>query len=143
MSRALRKAGVQHAVCGGMAMAVHGVPRATRDLDILVQEVDAARAELAAARAGFTLSAGIIPFDVGKPTERRIVRVSKARGEDLLTLDLILATPALVPVWDDRLDYDIGGERVPFVSKHGLVTMKRLAGRTIGRADIEALEGSQ
>lgn len=93
VSQALREAGVEHAVCGGMAMAVHGFARATRDLEILVPIDRAPEAEQAAGRAGFTLSAGEIPFDVGTPRERRIIRVSKARGEDLLTLDLILAAP--------------------------------------------------
>jgi len=33
----LEKSGVEYAVCGGLALAVHGFPRATFDIDILIQ----------------------------------------------------------------------------------------------------------
>ncbi len=33
---ALEKARLPYAVCGGLAMAIHGLPRATIDVDLLV-----------------------------------------------------------------------------------------------------------
>ncbi len=32
----LNQAEIRYALCGGMAMAVHGVPRATEDIDLLI-----------------------------------------------------------------------------------------------------------
>ena len=33
---ALEEQGIDYAVCGGLAMAVHGLPRATVDIDLLI-----------------------------------------------------------------------------------------------------------
>lgn len=57
-----------------------------------------------------------------------------------MTVDLILVTPGLQSVWDDRLLVEWEGRRVPVVSRRGLIKMKRLAGRPQDLADIEALE---
>src|SRR5690606_3415455 len=35
---ALQASGVDYAVCGGVALAIHGQPRATRDIDLLLLE---------------------------------------------------------------------------------------------------------
>jgi hypothetical protein len=34
---ALERAHIEYALCGGLALAVHGHPRATKDIDLLVQ----------------------------------------------------------------------------------------------------------
>lgn len=103
---------IEYALCGGVAVAVHGYPRATQDLDLLVREDDLERIKASMTKIGFTLSAGMIPFDVGKETERRVYRVSKAMGEDLLTVDLILVAPFLEDVWTDRDTYQIGDQEI-------------------------------
>ena len=33
----LEKSGIEYAVCGGLALAIHGFPRATFDIDILIK----------------------------------------------------------------------------------------------------------
>lgn len=50
---ALRARGVAHAVAGGMAMAVHGEARATKDLDLLIAAGDASAADGAMRSLGF------------------------------------------------------------------------------------------
>lgn len=40
---ALAATGIDHAVCGGFAVAIHGYPRLTRDIDVLIQEADLRR----------------------------------------------------------------------------------------------------
>jgi hypothetical protein len=45
LTRALDEAGIPYALCGGLAMAVYGVSRATIDIDILVDEADIERLE--------------------------------------------------------------------------------------------------
>ena len=45
----LDKAGIDYALCGGLAVAVHGHPRMTKDIDILIrpESLEAAKAALA------------------------------------------------------------------------------------------------
>ena len=34
---ALNRQGIDYAVCGGISMAIHGLPRFTRDIDLLIR----------------------------------------------------------------------------------------------------------
>ena len=34
---ALEDSGIEHAVCGGLALTIHGFPRATFEIDILIR----------------------------------------------------------------------------------------------------------
>lgn len=140
LARLLNAAGVDYAICGGIAVAIHGVPRATDDLDFLVREDDLPRAEEVACSAGFTLRSTEIRFDVGKATERRIVRLVKAVGEDHLVLDLVVVTPILTGVWSDRTNSPLGDVPICFVSRRGLIEMKQGAGKLQDLGDIERLE---
>lgn len=131
--------GIEYAICGGIAVSIHGYPRSTQDIDILVKAEDLERILVQVEKAGFTLSAGIIPFDIGKKTERRVFRISKVYGEDLLTLDLILVSPFLEDVWDLRERYQLGGSEIQVVSRTGLKKMKKAAGRPQDLADLHEL----
>jgi len=88
--KALRDGGVPYALCGGMAVVLHGFPRLTRDIDLLIRPQDLEAAKAALAACDFIIAAGIIPFDLGRPHERQVYRVSKAIGDELLTVDLLL-----------------------------------------------------
>ncbi len=140
VERALRSAGVPHALCGGLAVAVHGYPRLTRDIDLLLRPSDLEAARKALSSAGFTIESLIVPFDMGLPHERRVFRLSKAQGEDLLTVGLLLVPPFLEDVWSRRKTYDLEGVPVDVVDRQGLITMKRLAGRPQDLGDIAGLE---
>jgi hypothetical protein len=138
---ALRRDSVPHALCGGFAVAVHGVPRATKDIDFLVPEHDVAQAEKTLKSIGFTLSAGPIPFGTGTPKERRIHRVTKVERGEHLTIDLLAVTDVFTDVWRSRLEVAWEGRVLFVVSREGLIAMKRLAGRPQDIADIAALGG--
>ncbi len=140
---ALDGEGIDYAICGGLAVAIHGYPRATRDINLMVRKEALERVMSAAAKAGFTLVSGIIPFDAGKKQERNIYRISKARGEDHLTLDLLLVPPFLEDVWNSREKYRVGKKDYWIVSREGLMKMKRLAGRPQDLADLDRLEKGQ
>ena len=43
VARTLEEAGVPYAVCGGLAVTLHGATRATKDIDLLVREEDVER----------------------------------------------------------------------------------------------------
>ena len=143
LAKLFEREGIDYAICGGIAVAIHGYPRATEDLDILIQESDIKVVEDLAREAGFTLSSGIIPFSAGKPNERKILRLSKVQGEDLLTLDLLLVAPILEAVWSDRIRVLVKGHKIQVVSKDGLIRMKQVAGRLSDLSDIQRLTGEE
>ncbi len=138
--RALNEAGVPYALCGGMAVVLHGYPRLTRDIDLLVRSQDLGAARKALTAAGFTIPSGLIPFDTGGPHEREVFRISKPIGEELLTVDLLLLPDFLKKVWESRETYELDNVNVVAVDRGGLVAMKRIAGRPQDLSDIEHLE---
>jgi len=137
---ALEEAGVDFAVCGGLAVAVHARPRATLDIDLLLPRDQLSRARDVAVRLGYRIDAG--PMIVRKDV-MEMHRLSKPDPEtgDLLSLDLLLVTPALASIWQsrERVAWEYGN--LPVVSRSGLVQMKRLRGSALDLDDIRALEG--
>lgn len=137
---ALVASDVPFGVCGGVAVTIHGAPRFTKDIDLIVLPGDVEAALGAVRSVGFTLSAGPMMFAAGTAHQREVRRVSKVDGTELLMLDFLLVTAALRTVWDSRVIVEWEGRRVPVVSRRGLITMKKLAGRPLDLADVEALE---
>jgi hypothetical protein len=132
----LERRGIPYAVAGAVALAIHGVPRATTDLDLLVDPRDL-DALLGVARARqFGIEALPMRFSDGM----EVRRMTKVDGAEMLTLDLLLVNPNLEPVWTSR-------ERIPtergefwVVSRQGLIQMKAWAGREQDLADIVRLQ---
>lgn len=136
----LNKLNIDYALCGGMAVIIHGYPRLTRDIDLMVQEEDLVRVREALKKNGYSIEAGIIPFDIGKPTERQIFRITKFEGEDYLTIDLILVAPFLSEIWEEREKHEVEGRCLHVISLNGLIKMKKIAGRPQDIADISFFE---
>lgn len=136
----LEERGVPYALCGGMAVVLHGYPRLTRDIDLLIRPEDLKAAREALAELGYTLEGGIIPFEAGRPHERQVFRVSKAIGGELLTVDMLLLPSFLHAVWREREVYEVEGIMLRAVSRAGLIAMKKIAGRPQDLADIANLE---
>ena len=107
---------IEYALCGGLAMAVHGAPRATIDIDLLVREEDVERIRGAVGRLGFTFRA--FP----------------------LMLDLLLVTPELEGAWLGREMRHWRDGVLTVVSREGLIQLKTYRSSTQDRADIERLE---
>jgi hypothetical protein len=136
---ALDTARVEFAVCGGLAVAIHARPRATLDVDLLLprEQVDAARR--VARGLGYSIEAG--PLAVRRDVIE-LHRLSKPDPEtgDLLSLDLLVVTPALAAAWEtrERVAWEHG--TLPVVSRSGLVAMKRLRASGQDLDDIRNLE---
>ena len=135
----LERAGVDFAVCGGLAFAIHARPRATIDVDLLLPIEEVERAKQVAREQGYRIEAG--PFVVRKDVIE-IHRLSKPDPEtgDLLSLDLLVVTQTLAPVWETRQRVGWEHGTVPVVSRAGLVTMKRLRASGQDLDDIRMLE---
>lgn len=131
----LERHGVPYAVAGALALAIHGVPRATTDIDLLVRRDDVeAILEVARAR-GFCVQALPMRFSDGLEVRRS----SKVDATVMLTLDLLLVNENLEPVWASRERVATERGDVWVVSRQGLIEMKAWAGREQDLADIRRL----
>jgi len=136
---ALDQQSVPYALCGGLAMAVHGSPRATVDIDLLVLPEDVDRALSIARGMGYEWGAHPMTFSAGAVEIRR---VSKLAGDDEepLILDLILVTSSLRPLWEDRKSIPFQDYPLSVLSRDGMIKMKLLRNSDQDRADISKLE---
>jgi hypothetical protein len=89
---------------------------------------------------GYNLPSGVIPFRQKDGSFREIVRVSKALGKNLYTLDLMLLSGALEEAWEDRELMGYEGLEVKVISKASLISMKKEAGRPRDLDDVRELE---
>ncbi len=139
IAAALTADGIRYAVCGGVAVTIHGATRSTVDLDVLVGRADLPRALEAVRPLGYAYAALPMTFDPATPRERHVQRVSKLEGDQHLLLDLLLAEAAFAGTLDDRIELALPTGPLAVVSRATLVRMKRLAGRAQDLADLEKL----
>jgi hypothetical protein len=136
---ALEAAGVEFAVCGGLAVAIHARPRATIDVDLLLPRDQLERARQIAREQGYRIEAGPMIVRPGAVEMHRLSKPDPETG-DLLSVDLLLVTDPLRRVWEERVRVDWEHGSLPVVSRAGLVTMKRLRGSGQDLDDIRELE---
>jgi len=137
LTKSLDQAGIPYAVCGALALAIHGHPRATKDIDVITVPEQIAALKAVARVHGFTIEALPMTFSASGIT---IHRVSRLVGTQILTLDVIDGSGVLAPVWDTREQFETSRGPVWVVSRQGLITMKLAAGRPQDLADLASLE---
>ena len=64
---------VPYAVCGGLAMAVHGYPRATKDIDVLIHPDDLSQVERIVAEGRSTADAIVDVYQAANGDPTRII----------------------------------------------------------------------
>ena len=77
-------------------------------------------------------------FHDGQIEIRRISKIDDETGF-VLMLDLLLVTPEIVDVWQNKLVKPLENGSVSVVSREGLVKLKTISGRMQDKADIEKL----
>lgn len=132
---ALEERGVPYAVAGAIAVAVHGAPRATTDIDLLVRPEDLPAARAVAEACGFVFEALPMRFSDGM----EVVRRTRIEGEEALTVDFLLVDPRLEEVWASRERRRSTAGEFWVVSRTALIRMKALANRPQDVADIQRL----
>ena len=137
--RKLEAAKLNYAVCGGLAVAIHGLTRTTKDIDLLIERADLDAILEIVRQCGFIFEGGILPMVAGESFPRDIFRISKVIGKELLTLELLIVNPLLQQAFEAREYYEWLGVRLQAVSPAGLYVMKKLAGRTQDIADLQRL----
>ncbi len=138
---ALDDGGIEYAVCGGLALAIHGFARATLDIDVLIRAESLENAYKIAAENEFDIRGLDISFKERAVEIRRVSKIDD-NGE-VLSLDLLLVTPQVEDVWETREIIDFLGNKLSVVSREGLIKMKTLAGRPQDLADIARLENEE
>lgn len=129
---------IDYAVCGGWAMAIHGAPRATVDIDLLVESENLEKVWRIAEELGYSIEGLPLSFDKGIIEIRRISKIDK-ESKTLITIDFLLVTEGLKKVWEQREDIDFEDDKVWTVSREGLIYMKKISGRHKDLGDIESL----
>ena len=140
MLRALNDEKVKFLLVGAYAMAVHGYPRATMDIDIWVQPSQRnAAAVLRAIRRFGAPAHQITRRDLQQAGTIFQIGVAPRR------VDIITAASGLVfkEAFAHALCVNIEGIEVRVPSLGDLIRNKRTAGRTKDLADAEALESLQ
>jgi len=137
MLRALSEEGVEYLLVGAYALASHGYPRATGDIDFWVRRSpeNAERVWSAIRRFGAPtlnlaksdLTTPDIVFQIGIPP-RRI---------DLLTS---IAGVEFDDAWPARIEIEVDGLMVPVIGRDHLLANKRATGRPKDQADALWLE---
>ena len=126
-------------VVGAHAVAVHGVPRATGDLDIWVDPVrdNVPRVWSALIRFGAPVEAlGVTTRDLAEPG--MIIQLGlPPRRIDIMTSVTGLAFET---AWTTRITHLVNDLEVPFIGRASLLENKRATGRPKDFADIDALE---
>lgn len=137
MLSALCAAGAEFLVVGAHALAAHGTPRATGDLDLWVRPTRENGERVLAALRSFgaplfdltldDLSQPGIVFQIGLPP----ARIDILTGISGVTFD---------EAWPERLVATVADQSVAFIGRAALIRNKRAAARPKDLLDAETLE---
>ena len=129
--------GVEFIVVGAYALAFHGAPRFTGDLDILIRPTfdNATRLLAALAAFGFPVTE-LTPEAVAD--HRRMLQM----GVPPVQIHVMSAISGVDwdEAWSDRLEGALGSHTVHFLGRETFLRNKRAAGRLKDLADIDALD---
>jgi hypothetical protein len=128
---------VEYLIVGAVALARHGFPRYTGDLDVLIRNTpdNAIRLESALEAFGFG-GLGLKATDF--VNSYQVIQLGTAPNRiDLLTS---ITGVSFDDAWQGRLEGDLGGVPVVFIGRRELIQNKRSTGRAQDRADLELLE---
>lgn len=135
-------ADVRFLIVGAHAMAVHGYPRSTVDIDIWVEPTAVNARRLWEALTTF-----------GAPLDDLSIREQDFTTPDIVAqfglppnrIDVLTGVSGLqfARAWTNRLDATVEGIRVPVLGLADLIENKRATGRDKDRADIRGLQGGE
>lgn len=129
--------GVEYLVVGAYALAAHGLPRATGDLDLWVNAnaTNAERVLRALVRFGAP-TADLPPDDFARPDVVFQIGAIPRRVDVLTSIDGVEFAAA----WPARLTATLDDLDVPVMSREHLIHNKRACGRPKDVADLAWLE---
>jgi hypothetical protein len=127
---------VRYLIVGGYAVAYHGYPRMTGDIDIFVEvsRENAAKLEAVMAAFGFA-SLGLSSNDFLEPG----VIIQLGYPPNRIDLITSLSGVTFGEAWEKRVSDVVDGLTLVFVGKEALMVNKAAAGRPKDLADLDAL----
>jgi hypothetical protein len=134
--RSFQEREVRYVVIGSIAAVLHGVPRATFDLDILIDPTpgNAQRMLSALVQAGM----GTASLTTAEKVLANEITVFK----DRIRVDVLTTSPGLTfeHAWGQRQTMNYSGQQFFVVSKQDLIASKRASGRPVDLEDARLLE---
>lgn len=132
--------GVEFLLVGAYALAVHGHPRATGDLDLWARPSpeNAQRVWRALEKFGAPLSQLTLE-DLQKPDLIFQIGVAPRRIDILTSIEGVEFEEA----WPARLEVEIDGLRIPVIGREHLIQNKKASGRPQDLADVAWLEQNE
>ena len=148
--RALEQHKVRYLLVGGLAMNLHGVPRTTMDVDLVVALDPANLKAFLAVVAALKLKpvAPVSLNDMLDPAQRQKWRKEKnmlvfaLRPPEIQgpTVDVLIDPPVDIEKALTRTVWrEVQGVRIPLISVEDLIQLKEKSGRAQDRSDIEHL----
>jgi hypothetical protein len=129
--------GVEFVIVGAYALAYHGAPRFTGDLDVLIRATPENAARLLAALNAFG-------FPTPELTPASVVDTRRMIEMGVPPVQIhVMSTISGVEwgeVWDQHIEGPFGARTVPYIGRDTLIRNKRAAGRPKDLSDIDALE---
>jgi tRNA nucleotidyltransferase/poly(A) polymerase len=129
---------VKYLVIGGIAVVLHGVPRATFDLDILIE----ATPENADRLLQALVEAGLGTATLTTPDEVLANEITVFK--DRVRIDVQTSTPGLLfaEAWPRRHVMEFRGQPFHVVCRTDLIAAKRASGRPVDLDDVRQLLAS-
>jgi predicted nucleotidyltransferase len=128
--------GTRYLLVGGHAVAVHGRPQSTKDVDLWIgpELADLEGACLALTRFG-------APAEIVRALRESGPGDIVWMGRSPTRIDLLrsLSGVSFEQAWPRRLTVDIGGVSVPVIGKLDLIKNKQATGRPQDRRDVRTL----
>lgn len=133
----LNSLGVDYLVVGAHALAWHGLPRYTKDIDFLVHAEPGNVEKLLQALDQFGFgSLGLKAIDFLTPNQ--VIQL----GREPNRIDLLTSISGIswFDCWQTKVKGEMGGVTVHFLGRDAYITNKRAAGRPQDLADASRLE---
>lgn len=136
MLDALSAAGAEFLIVGAHALAAHGHPRATGDLDIWIRATAGNAALVWKALLAFGA-----PLDDLSVEDLSVPDVVFQIGIEPARIDLLTSLTGLrfEDAWQSRQTFDVEGRALPFLSRADLIRNKSALGRPRDLADLDDL----
>lgn len=131
-------AGVEFVVVGAYALALHGAPRASGDIDVFVRPstANAGRVMDALHRFGAPLaSSGVSEADFTRPGAVYQIGLPPRRIDVMTEITGVTFDEA----WASRVTAEVDGRAVGFIGREALLKNKEATGRLKDQADAERL----